>query len=156
MITKGYVLEGNMVQFKINIELPDELKGATTSVVLPEEVTKTEDVYSVTKNGTYEFEVKANKDGADYKTTVITTTDQILDNFEPASIAPHRFELKVELNEHLTDEEQRELSLLRDKVKKLDDKSNRSRDEFYEYDPPEDNNDKDWWEDPVEVYWRMG
>ena len=92
----------------------------------------------------------------DYKTTVITTTDQILDNFEPASIAPHRFELKVELNEHLTDEEQRELSLLRDKVKKLDDKYNRARDEFYEYDLPETNNDKNWWEDPTEVYWRMG
>ena len=79
MITKGYVLEGNMVQFKINIELPDELKGATTSVVLPEEVTKTEDVYSVTKNGTYEFEVKANKDGADYKTTVIANISNIIE-----------------------------------------------------------------------------
>ena len=79
MITKGYVLEGNMVQFKINIELPDELKGATTSVVLPEEVTKTEDVYSVTKNGTYEFEVKANKEGADYKTTVIANISNIIE-----------------------------------------------------------------------------
>lgn len=79
MITKGYVLEGNMVQFKINIELPDELKGATTSVVLPEEVTKTEDVYSVTKNETYEFEVKANKDGADYKTTVIANISNIIE-----------------------------------------------------------------------------
>lgn len=90
----------------------------------------------------------------DYKTTVITTTDQIIDSFEPASIAPHRFELKVELNEHLTDEERKELALLRDKVKKLDDKSKRDRVVFYEYDPPED--DKPWWSDPFEVYWRMG
>lgn len=93
----------------------------------------------------------------DYKTTVITTTNQILDNFEPASIAPHRFELKVELNEHLTNEEQKELKLLRNKVKTLDEKADKVRSEFYEYDEPSDNNNNtEWWHDPVEVYWRMG
>ncbi len=95
----------------------------------------------------------------DYDTTVITSTDNILDNFEPASIAPHRFDLKIELNEHLTEAERNELTALRNKVKNLDDKANRANNEFYEYDVYDnsiDYEERPWWEDPVEVYWRMG
>ena len=79
MITNGYVLEGNIVQFKITIELPEELKDAVTSVNLPDGVTKTDEVYSVSQNGTYEIEVIANKDGVDYKTTLMVNIANIIE-----------------------------------------------------------------------------
>lgn len=79
MITNGYVLEGNIVQFKITIELPEELKDAVTSVNLPDGVTKTDEGYSVSQNGTYEIEVIANKDGVDYKTTLMVNIANIIE-----------------------------------------------------------------------------
>lgn len=79
MITKGYVLESNIVQFKINIELPEELKDAVISVNLPDGVTKTDEVYSASQNGAYEIEVIANKDGVDYKTTLMVNIANIIE-----------------------------------------------------------------------------
>ena len=79
MITNGYVLNGNIVQFKINIELPEELKDAVISVNLPDGVTKTDEVYSASQNGTYEIEVIANKDGVDYKTTLMVNIANIIE-----------------------------------------------------------------------------
>lgn len=79
MVTNGYVLEDNIVQFKITIELPEELKDAVTSVNLPDGVTKTDEGYSVSQNGTYEIEVIANKDGVDYKTTLMVNIANIIE-----------------------------------------------------------------------------
>ena len=80
IITEGYVLEGNDVQFNIGITLPTELEGATTTISDPPSgVTKTGDTYSVSQNGSYEFEIKASKDGKEYKTTAIVTIDKILE-----------------------------------------------------------------------------
>ena len=79
IITQGYVLEGNNVQFNIEITLPTELEGATTTISDPPSgVTKTGDTYSASQNGSYEFEIKANKDGKEYKTKAIATINQIL------------------------------------------------------------------------------
>lgn len=79
MITNGYVLEGNIVQFKITIELPEELKDAVTSVNLPGGDNKNWWGYSVSQNGTYEIEVIANKDGVDYKTTLMVNIANIIE-----------------------------------------------------------------------------
>ena len=106
MITNGYVLEGNIVQFKITIELPEELKDAVTSVNLPDGVTKTDEGYSVSQNGTYEIEVIANKDGVDYKTTLMVNIANIIErpNIEipESEIKQSEFVVKV-TNSYPTD-----------------------------------------------------
>lgn len=106
MITNGCVLEGNIVQFKITIELPEELKGAVTSVNLPDGVTKTDEGYSVGQNGTYEIEVIANKDGVDYKTTLMVNIANIIErpNIEipESEIKQSEFVVKV-TNSYPTD-----------------------------------------------------
>ena len=106
MITNGYVLEGNIVQLKITIELPEELKDAVTSVNLPDGVTKTDEGYSVSQNGTYEIEVIANKDGADYKTTLMVNIANIIEkpNIEipESEIKQSEFVVKV-TNSYPTD-----------------------------------------------------
>ncbi len=66
-----------------------------------------------------------------YYTTLVTSTEHLLEDFEDASIAPHRFGLKVELNEHLTDAEKKNLAELRGKVKKIEDKASQVRKEFW-------------------------
>lgn len=106
MITNGYVLYGNIVQFKITIELPEELKDAVTSVNLPDGVTKTDEGYSVSQNGTYEIEVIANKDGVDYKTTLMVNIANIIErpNIEipESEIKQSEFVVKV-TNSYPTD-----------------------------------------------------
>ena len=106
MITNGYVLDGNIVQFKITIELPEELKDAVTSVNLPDGVTKTDEGYSVSQNGTYEIEVIANKDGVDYKTTLMVNIANIIErpNIEipESEIKQSEFVVKV-TNSYPTD-----------------------------------------------------
>lgn len=106
MITNGCVLEGNIVQFKITIELPEELKDAVTSVNLPDGVTKTDEGYSVGQNGTYEIEVIANKDGVDYKTTLMVNIANIIErpNIEipESEIKQSEFVVKV-TNSYPTD-----------------------------------------------------
>ena len=106
MITNGDVLEGNIVQFKITIELPEELKDAVTSVNLPDGVTKTDEGYSVSQNGTYEIEVIANKDGVDYKTTLMVNIANIIErpNIEipESEIKQSEFVVKV-TNSYPTD-----------------------------------------------------
>ena len=79
IITEGYVLEGSNVQFKIKVTLPEELTGATITIIEPATgVTKSEEIYTVFQNGSYEFTIKANKDGKEYTTRAIATIDQIL------------------------------------------------------------------------------
>ena len=106
MITNGYVLNGNIVQFEINIELPEELKDAVISVNLPDGVTKTDEVYSASQNGTYEIEVIANKDGVDYKTTLMVNINNIIEkpNIEipESEIKQSEFVVKV-TNSYPTD-----------------------------------------------------
>ena len=79
IITEGYVLEGSNVQFKIEVTLPEELTGATITITEPATgVTKSEEIYTVFQNGSYEFTIKANKDGKEYTTRAIATIDRIL------------------------------------------------------------------------------
>mgnify|MGYP004639629747 FL=1 len=79
IITEGYVLEGNNVQFKIEVTLPEELTGATITIAEPATgVTKSGEIYTVSQNGSYEFTIKANKDGKEYTTRAIATIDRIL------------------------------------------------------------------------------
>ena len=79
IITEGYVLEGNNVQFKIEVKLPEELTGATITIAEPATgVTKSGEIYTVSQNGSYEFTIKANKDGKEYTTRAIATIDRIL------------------------------------------------------------------------------
>ena len=79
IITEGYVLEGNNVQFKIEVKLPEELTGATITITEPATgVAKSEEIYTVSQNGSYEFTIKANKDGKEYTTRAIATIDRIL------------------------------------------------------------------------------
>lgn len=79
IITEGYVLEGSNVQFKIKVTLPEELTGATITIIEPATgVTKSEEIYTVFQNGSYEFTIKANKAGKEYTTRAIATIDRIL------------------------------------------------------------------------------
>jgi len=79
IITEGYVLEGSNVQFKIKVTLPEELTGAKITIIEPATgVTKSEEIYTVFQNGSYEFTIKANKDGKEYTTRAIATIDRIL------------------------------------------------------------------------------
>lgn len=92
-----------------------------------------------------------------YETTLVTTTNHLLEDFEDASIAPHRMGLKVKLTEHLTDAERKELDTLRAQVSELDKKADQARLKFYDEIPEAPyEEEQEWWKDPVEVYWRQG
>lgn len=68
----------------------------------------------------------------DYDTTIVTSTNHLLENFEESTIKPHRLGLHVKLTEHLTDSERGELTSLREKVKELDKKADDVYNKFYE------------------------
>lgn len=57
---------------------------------------------------------------ADYHTTLVTKTEKSLDDFEEASIAPHRFGIQVDLKDGISVEEFNHLKKLQDEVDYLD------------------------------------
>lgn len=63
----------------------------------------------------------------DYHTTIVTKTDKPLSDFEPASIASHRFGIKIDLKDGISQEELKRLEELKKEVKRLDDKSNNKK-----------------------------
>lgn len=66
----------------------------------------------------------------DFHTTLVTKTDKALDDFEPASIAAHRFGIKADLKDGISQDELKELERLSKEVKRLDDKA-KNYNKFY-------------------------
>lgn len=65
-----------------------------------------------------------------YHTTIITSTDKHLDEFEPATIASNRLGVHVDLKDGISEDELRELDRLKAEVKSLDNKTAKASDKF--------------------------
>ena len=76
------------------------------------------------------FKGLAERLSKDYHTTLLMTTEKPLEQFEAASIAPHRFGIQLEMKNGLTGSEENELKTLQKEVARLDEKAENLNNEF--------------------------